>query len=141
MPVAVPKRKEFKRHRRVGEALQQVIAEAIEREVEAPDLGLMTVTRVDAAPDLKHAKVYVSFLGARADPDAAVKALERTAGTIQREIARHMRLMWTPRLRFFADDTPAQADHIERILDAVRPVSDAGHHADGVTEASDGEPR
>jgi len=116
-PVRPIQKKGYRRYKRVGESLQQVIAEAIERKVDDPRIGFVTVTLVDAAPDLKTAKVYVSVLGGDAEQHkAAVAALEEHAGVVQREIARHMRLMWTPKLRFFVDDTPARADRIERIL-------------------------
>ena len=50
------------RMRRVNESVRQVLAEAVP-ELKDPRIGLVTVTGVDTAPDLRHAVVFVSVLG------------------------------------------------------------------------------
>jgi ribosome-binding factor A len=104
----------FRRSERVGAAIREVLAEAIERLVDDPHMGLITITAVDVAPDLKSARVYVSVLGA--PPEPALAALTETAPALQREIASHVRLMWTPRLAFVADTTAERAFRIDRLL-------------------------
>ncbi len=130
------KQKGYRRFNRVGDSLQQVIAEAIERKVDDPRLGFVTVTHVEAAPDLRTAKVFVSVLGGGDDADLrSIAALKDAAFLIQREIAGQMRMKWTPRLTFIADDTPAKADHIERVM---RDVRDA--QADAPVSEEEGDP-
>ncbi|MDH4229709.1 MAG: 30S ribosome-binding factor RbfA [Nitrospirota bacterium] len=107
-------KKGFRRHARVGEALREVIAMAIERYVDDRRLGLVTVTAVDAAPDLKTARVLVSVLGAPID--GALEVLNAAAPVLQREIARSLRMKQTPRITFFGDATPERADRISRLL-------------------------
>ncbi|MBI5137133.1 MAG: 30S ribosome-binding factor RbfA [Nitrospirae bacterium] len=118
------RQKGYRRSVRVGDSLQQVIAEAIERTVDAPSLGLITVTHVDAAPDLRTARVYVSVLGGPLG--TALEALAKASGPIQHEIATHLRLKWTPRLTFVGDTTPAQADHISQVLATLDPPGEEG---------------
>ena len=108
-------RRGYRRHVRVGEALREVVAEAIERRVDDPRLGLVTVTAVDAAPDLRTAKVFVSVLGSV--PEVALGALADAAPLLQREIARHLRLMWTPRLSFIEDTGQARAFEMDALID------------------------
>lgn len=107
--------KGYRRNERVGEALKEVLAEAIERHLDDPGAGLVTVTHVDAAPDLKTARVYVSVLGG--DPEVALADLADATPALQREIARHLRLMWTPRLSFVADTGTERAFRIDQLLD------------------------
>jgi ribosome-binding factor A len=111
--------KGYRRNERVGEAILEVLAEAIERHVDDPRLGLVTVTHVDAAPDLRTARVYVSVLGA--EPEAALAALTHAHPVLQREIAAHLRLMWTPRLTFVADTAAERAFRIDRLLGEDEP--------------------
>jgi ribosome-binding factor A len=106
--------KGYRRNVRVGEAIQEVLALAMERVIDDPRLGLVTVTHVDAAPDLKTARVYVSVLGA--EPEAALDALAEAAPQLQREIADHLRIMFTPRLTFLADTAAERAFRIDRLL-------------------------
>jgi len=106
--------KGFRRNERVGTAIREVLAQAVERLVDDPRMGLITVTAVDAAPDLKTARVYVSVLGA--PPEGALAALTEAAPALQREIASHLRIMWTPRLTFAADTAGERAFRIDRLL-------------------------
>lgn len=109
--------KGYRRNQRVGDVMQQIIALAIERRVDDPRVGFVTVTHVDAAPDLKTARVYVSVLPV-GDVSAAssIEALNDLSGLLQKEVALHMRTKFTPRLKFIEDSGPARADHISQLL-------------------------
>ena len=51
--------------------------------------GLLTVMRIELAPDLSFAKVFVSVLGTQPDaPQQAVAALNRAAGHVRSEVER-----------------------------------------------------
>jgi ribosome-binding factor A len=114
-------RRGYRRHVRVGEALREVVAEAIERRVDDPRLGFVTVTAVDAAPDLRSAKVFVSVL--EQNPEGTLAALADAAPLLQREIARHLRLMWTPRLVFIPDTGQERAFQLDALIDqAVKDI-------------------
>ena len=52
------------RMRRVDEAVRAVLSDAITTDLKDPRVGFVTVTAVDTSPDLRHARVYVSVLGA-----------------------------------------------------------------------------
>ena len=85
--------------------------------------GLLTVMRVEVAPDLSSAKVYVSMLDGGDSSAAAVAALNRAAGHVRSEGAKHMHIRKTPEFRFIADDGARYASHINDLL--------AGLHKDG----------
>lgn len=81
--------------------------------------GLLTVTRVEAAPDLSTAKVFVSVLG---DEEAAAKALDsltHAKGHARSEIASRMHIRRAPELLFVRDDNAAYAAHINKVLDEL----------------------
>lgn len=82
-----------------------------------PDLqgGLLTVTRVEAAPDLSTAKVYVSVMGGQATAKA-VEALNRAKGHVRSEVAARMHIRRSPELSFVQDDSAAYAAHINSLL-------------------------
>ncbi len=80
--------------------------------------GLLTITRVEAAPDLSTARVFVSVLDAK-KPQAVhevVKALDSAKGYVRSEIAAHMHIRRAPELIFMEDDNAAYADHINQVL-------------------------
>jgi ribosome-binding factor A len=51
------------RTERIDELLRQEISAILSREVADPRVGFVTVTQVETAPDLRHAKVWVSVIG------------------------------------------------------------------------------
>ena len=65
--------------RRVNESVRQVLAEAVP-ELKDPRIGLVTVTGVDTAADLRHATVYVSVLGSGRKRRATLTGQRRLRG-------------------------------------------------------------
>jgi ribosome-binding factor A len=105
---------------RLGASMQAEIASILARDVKDPrvaEAGLMTITQVALNPDLRLARVYVSF----AQTDAAKKtagmaALEKVAGFVRGEIGRRLNLRRAPELRFILDDSQDKIAHIESLL-------------------------
>ena len=104
------------RMRRVDEAMREVLSDVITSEVKDPRVGFVTVTAVDTAPDLRHARVHVSVLGDEGRRKLSMKALESAHGFLQRRVAAQLRLKHTPQLTFVYDDTAERADRVERLL-------------------------
>jgi ribosome-binding factor A len=110
------------RMRRVDEAVRQVIGDAV-AELKDPRVGFVTVTDVRTSPDLRHARVYVSVLGADGGPSdeqeraATLDGLRSAHGFLQSRIAGELRLKRTPELEFLYDDTTDRAMRLERLIE------------------------
>lgn len=119
---------EYSRSRRVGEQVQRELAPMVRRLAQDGGLGLVTITHVDVSPDLAHAKVLVSILGAPRGSAHAVSELNESAGALRHHLAHSMRLRSVPRLRFVFDESVEEAARINALLDEVRPpeADDAG---------------
>lgn len=76
----------------------------------------MTVTAVETSPDLRHARVYVSVLGDQVAREETLAGLEASRGLLQGEIARDMRIKYTPQLNFVYDDTVDRGMRITELL-------------------------
>ena len=116
------KQPEGQRQLRVGEEIRHVLADALRRggfvDPMLAQASLITVSQVKIAPDLKNATVYVMPLGGNNIPET-LEALNAQAYYFQREIAHQMKIKFTPKLRFMADDTFCEAEKIERILKQI----------------------
>jgi ribosome-binding factor A len=105
------------RMRRVNEVLREVVGGVISNDLVDPRLGFVTVTGVEASPDLRTAKVFVSVLGDSTERDATLDALRSSHGVIQTRIAAETRMKRTPTLTFIYDDTIEKGVRISHLLD------------------------
>jgi ribosome-binding factor A len=105
------------RLRRVNEAVLQVLSDAITNDLKDPRVGFVTVTAVKTSPDLRHAHVYVSVLGAREQREGSLDGLRSAHGYLQRRVAAELRLKHTPTLAFDYDDSIDHGMRIQRLLD------------------------
>ena len=106
---------------RVNHLIRQEISELLQRQVKDPRLGgLVSITEVVTAPDLKYAKVYVSGLVGEQEKKEIMDALAAASGFIHNELARRLRLRHVPVLDFRWDDSIERG---ARILELIEKVS------------------
>src|SRR5580765_5189633 len=106
------------RMRRVNASVRQVLAEAVP-ELKDPRIGLVTVTGVDTAADLRHAVVFVSVLGNAKRRDATMRGLEAAHGTLQAQLARQLRMKRTPQLTFEYDPSVEHGVRMSQLIDEL----------------------
>lgn len=103
---------------RVGEQVRHVLSEILQRGDVHDDVlasHLVSVTEVRMSPDLRHATVFIkSLLGQ--DEEAVLKALRTNTAYLQREVATRVRLKYAAKLKFLADESFDEGNHIDRLL-------------------------
>jgi ribosome-binding factor A len=112
------------RQLRVAEQIRSVISDVLHRghfheQILIDHAADVTVGGVDASPDLKNAKIYVMSLNG-IQMDAILKALNANAHYFQREINHQLNIKFTPKVRFFEDESFAEAQRIESLLKTIR---------------------
>jgi ribosome-binding factor A len=108
------------RMRRVNESVRQVLAEALP-DLKDPRIGLVTVTGVVTAPDLRSATVYVSVLGSEKKRTATLRGLEAAHGVLQSRLARQLRMKRTPQLTFEYDPSVERGVRMSQLIDELAP--------------------
>jgi ribosome-binding factor A len=111
------------RMRKVDEGMRQVLSEAIPS-LKDPRIGFVTVTGVRTSPDLRYATVYVSVLGSEAKRQKSLDGLTAAHGVLQAQIAREVRLKWTPTLTFEYDPTVEEGVRMSKLIDELAPKDD-----------------
>ena len=106
--------------RRVNEALREVLGESV-AELKDPRIGFVTVTSVQASPDLRRATVYVSVLGSDRVRKATLAGLESARVVLQQRVNRELRLKRTPQLVFQYDPTGERALRLSKLIDELSP--------------------
>ncbi|MFT4048460.1 MAG: 30S ribosome-binding factor RbfA [Solirubrobacterales bacterium] len=102
--------------RRVDEGVREVVSSALTGAARDRLDGFVTITDVQTSPDLHHATVFVSVFGSEAERAATFEALEDLRIDLQGEIAAHLRMKYTPILKFEYDESVERASHINELI-------------------------
>ena len=92
-----------RRAQRIEAQIAREISDLIERRLEDPAIGFVTVQRVSISPDLGQAIVFVTPLGDAHNIEESVTALQRASAFVRRELAARIRVYRIPRIRFQLD--------------------------------------
>ncbi len=98
--------------------LRSEVGAVMERELEIPAGSLLTITAVSVLPDLSEAKIGVSVLPVD-QTDKVFKILLAAASHLQKLVNQRLRLYRVPYLNFYLDNSLAEADKIDQLLDSL----------------------
>jgi ribosome-binding factor A len=104
------------RRLRVQDLLREEISLIIQRELQDPGLGFITVVDVRVSEDLKSAKVYVSIYGSDEEQKHTLEALKRSKGYIKFLLGKRVTLRYIPELTFSLDDSLERVQRMEEIF-------------------------
>jgi ribosome-binding factor A len=124
-----------RRAERLAEEIREQVAKMIASELKDPRLGFVTVTRVELAHDLGHARVHVGVLGGDAERERSLTALRQASGFVRRELGRRLRIRHTPEVDFRYDKGLDATDRVARLLEAERRRAvESADRGDGESE-------
>ena len=109
---------------RINEEIQKELSDLI-RQLKDPRVQntMISITRVETTPDLRYAKVYVSFL--EEDKAAgAIKGLTSAAGYLRRELGRALQLRYTPQLVWSLDDSITYGAKMLKLINSLEVSAD-----------------
>jgi ribosome-binding factor A len=106
---------------RVAEAIRAEAATFLTSGIKDPRvIGLVTVTGVDVARDLRSARIFVSILGSESERAATMEGLESAAGHLRARLGRSLHLRSAPEITFRLDETIARAARIHAALEQAQ---------------------
>lgn len=115
----------YPRTARVNELLREILGDELER-LDDERLELVTVTGVDATPDLRHARVWFDSLQGEAGDADVLAALADSRIALQAAIARQARLKRVPELEFAPDEAVRSGERVDNILRRLHPGEEEG---------------
>ena len=109
---------------RINEEIQKSLSDAL-RTVKDPRVSgtMISITRVETTPDLRWAKVCVSFL--EEDKAAeAMKGLKSASGYLRREVGNDLKLRYTPELQWSLDDSITYGTKLLKLINSLEVSHD-----------------
>ncbi len=133
MPPRDPRRAD-----RVGEAVREEVAAFLTRDAKDPRLtGLVTVTAVEMARDLRHAMIFVSVMGDDAAKASTIEALSGMAPHLRGRVGRALRLQFAPEITFKIDQSVQRAARIETLLAEIKRAEQPSAEPDSAEPSGD----
>ncbi len=116
--------KSFHRTDRVSAQLRRELGTLVHAAVREHGLCSTSVSDVEVARDLAHAKVFVTVLQADKALET-VKALKAIAPEIRYQLARAVKMRHVPELHFHYDESVDRGERIDDLLRDMRTSDDA----------------
>ncbi len=110
------------RVQRVSNELQRILADSLERRLDADGSLIATITAVVVDPDLRRARIYFDSMDSH-----LTKWLKSNRHNLQHDIATRTRIRNTPLLEFFQDPAIVIGTKVESIL---RDISERENQVD-----------
>lgn len=113
-------RKNSIKNTRINGEVQRELSKIISQEIKDPRIDPMTsVVAVEVAPDLKHAKVYISVLGDEEKKKSTLEGLRSAAPFMRSYLAKTINLRNTPELTFIMDQSIEYGVNMTKLIDDV----------------------
>ena len=111
---------------RINEEIQKELASLI-RNLKDPRVQdtMISITHVETTPDLRYAKIYVSFLQENKAADA-LKGLKSAGGYLRRELSRALQLRYTPELVWALDDSITYGAKMLELINSLEVGANEG---------------
>lgn len=104
---------------RLDSQIRQELMDLLQREMKDPRLGFATITRVETARDLGHARVWVSVLGTDVERKRTMDALQVATPWLRRRLGERLALRHVPELTVRHDDSIASGDRVLRLINEL----------------------
>ncbi len=124
-----------------AEQIKHIAAEMVQRRVNDPRLGFVTVTDVRLSKDGRDATVFYTVLGGEAEQAETAAALEAAKGQIRTTVSRRLGARFAPTITFLPDAVPETSAHMEQLLAQARADdAEVASRAAGATYAGEADP-
>ena len=103
----------------IGRTIRDSVSDAIQNRLSDPRIqGMISVTRVETAGDLRSARVYLSVLGVdEKQQELSLRGISHASGRIQRYLAKKLTIRTCPTLSFHLDDSLKKGYQITKLID------------------------
>lgn len=128
-------RKNSIKNTRINGEVQKELSNLINREIKDPRINPMTsVVAVEVAPDLKHAKVYISVLGDADSQKSTLSGLKSAAPYLRSQLAKSINLRNTPELIFVMDQSIEYGVNMSQLINEVNKNLNKNEESDSTDE-------
>ena len=105
---------------RLAGIIAREVADIIQFSLKDPSIGFVTITDVVVSGDYSLAKLYVTILNAKANPDEALNNLMKAKGFIRTELGKRLTIKKCPDLVFVLDNSLEKGNRIDELIKQMK---------------------
>ncbi len=109
----------MRRSEKVAELVREELTQIVGYELDDPRVAMVTVTDVRMSGDLRDARVFVMVNGTEAEAEAALRALQRAAPFVRKQLASVLSLSYAPQIHFVRDMVEERAARVDELLTKI----------------------
>lgn len=104
---------------KVNALIRKELSSILLREIDFPKDALITITRVEAVPNLSEAKIYISTIP-DVQADRVQEVLKKKVYYIQQCLNKRLKMRPIPKIGFKKEGKTKQADRVEELLEQLK---------------------
>ena len=108
--------KPYNRVDRINRQVLDILSDILIKNIDLSQLGFITFTSVDVAPDLRSAKVFYSVLSSNLSAEMINIEMNKKRKAFKKYMSPQLSLRYTPDIRFILDETLAYSAKIDNLL-------------------------
>lgn len=126
------------RMQKIADRIRKDLSELLIFEVDDPRLNGVMVTDVNVDRELYYANIYVSAIEGKERSAEILAGLESASNFLRHQLSQTVELRTFPRLRFYWDPTPENADRVEFLLKQIKKEREEFGKSDSRPSEEDG---
>ena len=110
------------RMEKVNSEIQKIVSNILNTELDNPiiDKIVISVVKVDTAPDFSQSKIFISILESDEKQLEVFSEIKKTAGFVRKRLAEELNLKRTPKLIYVYDEAIEDGSKILKLLDEMK---------------------
>ena len=127
--------RDFSRKDRLADQIKRDTADILQNVLKNPNIGFVTITDAELTNDLRYAKIFYSVLGDETTKTQTGKALSKSIGVIQSELAKRLNIRKTPLISFHLDESAEYGAKMEKLFKELEDErNERDHEGNGASE-------
>ncbi len=106
------------RVKKVNELIKQEVGDLIARELDLSRKILVTVTKADVSPDLRHADILISVLPSEKKL-STLRSLNKNVYSLQQKLNKKLTMKPVPKIRFKLDTAGEYVSRIDELIGEI----------------------
>ena len=107
---------QFKRSDRVSHEIKDILSRIISSVIQVKGSGLVTITKVKTADNLRFSRIYLSFINNTMEIDEIIKAMNISSRDYRYHLGKEIELKYIPQIKFYHDDTFIEMEKINSLI-------------------------